>query len=319
MTIEEYRERYPDSDTLPESIRTKLVEANKEKWNSPGYRDRVSKSISDTITMQWKDGKYPRRQSKDHIMKRVDSARFTKQKNPEKYRGKNNSNYNPKIDQFIAGNTNKHLCACGCGEYIVIKRNHYHEGIPRFIKNHHTRGKNNHNYGRHWTVSDEYRKRKSEMSIGINNPMYGRSHTDAAKQKMSERARERFENLEARILISCQRLGIERDEWTNFVSEDDDRRYNSIEYKDWRNSVFQRDNYTCQMCGVIGEKLNAHHIYKVSIYPELVFEINNGITLCYDCHFHKVNQHEEEYEIGLLSKIFDNKGKEIFGGDQQCQ
>ena len=40
----------------------------------------------------------------------------------------------------------------------------------------------------------------------------------------------------------------------------------------------------------------------------------NIIFNCYDCHFHKVNGHEKEYEIEFLSKIFDNKGINIFGG-----
>jgi len=314
MTIKEYKEKYPDFDILPESIHTRLVEANKEKWNRPGYKNRVSKSISDTITIQWRDGKYSRYQSEDHVMKRVASTRSTKQKNPEKYWGKNSSNYNSKIDQFIADNQGKHKCQCGCGGVIEIKRYHYNSGIPKFLYNHHSKGENNPNYGKHWTASDEYKKRRSEASIGPNNPMYGRSHTDDTKRKISEKAKKRFENLEARILISCRRLGIDRDEWVDFASGND-RYYYSKKYRDWRNSVFQRDNYTCQICNVIGGKLNAHHIYKVSMYPELIFEINNGITLCYNCHFHKVNQHEEEYKIELLSKIFDNKGREIFGGE----
>ena len=56
------------------------------------------------------------------------------------------------------------------------------------------------------------------------------------------------------------------------------------EYKEWRKAVFRRDNYTCQMCGKRGGKLVAHHKkrYRNAISERTVLE--NGITLCEDCH-----------------------------------
>jgi len=58
----------------------------------------------------------------------------------------------------------------------------------------------------------------------------------------------------------------------------------SREYKLWRKTVFERDNYTCVWCNYKGGNLNADHIKPFSLYPKLRFLIDNGRTLCSPCH-----------------------------------
>lgn len=59
----------------------------------------------------------------------------------------------------------------------------------------------------------------------------------------------------------------------------------SREYKAWRRAVFQRDHYTCQICGDNrGGNLRAHHIKSYSEHPELKHDVENGVTLCEKCH-----------------------------------
>jgi hypothetical protein len=67
----------------------------------------------------------------------------------------------------------------------------------------------------------------------------------------------------------------------------DIKRYHHVHdriYLEWRNGVFERDNYTCQACGQIGGDLQAHHIRSWAEYPDLRYVIDNGLTLCIPCH-----------------------------------
>lgn len=61
---------------------------------------------------------------------------------------------------------------------------------------------------------------------------------------------------------------------------------NRIDCYEWRDSIFERDNYTCQDCGSSGDEvlIHAHHIKGWNEYPDLRLEISNGITLCSSCH-----------------------------------
>ena len=47
-----------------------------------------------------------------------------------------NPNYRA-LDKWVAEEQGKHLCACGCGKAILIRKDHHSMGIPRFIPNHH--------------------------------------------------------------------------------------------------------------------------------------------------------------------------------------
>ena len=49
-------------------------------------------------------------------------------------------------------------------------------------------------------------------------------------------------------------------------AEEDGRDRNAPEYKLWRLSVLERDDFTCQECKERGGRLNAHHI-KLSLLP----------------------------------------------------
>ena len=62
----------------------------------------------------------------------------------------------------------------------------------------------------------------------------------------------------------------------------DDRE--SDRYKRWRKYIYERDNKTCQWCGINDLPMFAHHIKSWKNNPELRFETENGILLCQLCH-----------------------------------
>jgi hypothetical protein len=72
--------------------------------------------------------------------------------------------------------------------------------------------------------------------------------------------------------------------WEGGITSIQKKTRNSLEYKQWRISVFERDNYTCQFCLKHGVELHAHHIRPFAAFPLLRFSKENGITLCSDCH-----------------------------------
>lgn len=77
-------------------------------------------------------------------------------------------------------------------------------------------------------------------------------------------------------------------------------RINDFRLKNWRKSVFERDDFTCQDCGVRGGELNAHHIKSWAEYPELRFCIDNGQTLCRKCHYKTASYGNKKIKKALV-------------------
>lgn len=63
--------------------------------------------------------------------------------------------------------------------------------------------------------------------------------------------------------------------------EDSDRKYR--EYAQWKKLVLERDRYVCQACNS-DKNLVVHHINSFKLFPLERTILNNGITLCVDCH-----------------------------------
>lgn len=72
--------------------------------------------------------------------------------------------------------------------------------------------------------------------------------------------------------------------WRGGVTEVD--RLDRVKFrKKIQKKVFERDDYTCQMCGEKWCALQVDHIQPWAEYVELRFDINNCRTLCMACHY----------------------------------
>jgi 5-methylcytosine-specific restriction endonuclease McrA len=114
----------------------------------------------------------------------------------------------------------------------------------------------------------------TERRQKISKASQGRKHTEETKRKISEAKRDPLRPV-YRAVREC---------------------YKS---REWRVSIFKRDNYTCVICKIRGGTLNADHYPKrfvdilrknniISVEQALdldeLWNIENGRTLCVKCH-----------------------------------
>lgn len=126
----------------------------------------------------------------------------------------------------------------------------------------------------------------------------GHKQTEDAKKKIGRAARNRIVSKETREKSSNSHRGEKCHWWKGGKTAVAKLIRVSFKYRQWRSDVFTRDNYTCLFCNVRGGKLEADHIKRLSdiiteydiktqedIYNcEELWDINNGRTLCIDCH-----------------------------------
>jgi len=183
-------------------------------------------------------------------------------------------------------------------------------------------GKNHPMFGKHH--SEGTKRKISEALKGKDNHQLGRHHSEETKQKLREANLGKKVSEETRRKLSLAnkgkklRLGSTITEehkkkiglaskgkkncnWKGGITPINEKIRKSPKYNNWRTEVFEKDNYTCQKCGQIGGNLRAHHIKSFSNYPELRFEVSNGLTLCEDCH--KETDNYGERVKSLIGKL----------------
>jgi HNH endonuclease len=101
-------------------------------------------------------------------------------------------------------------------------------------------------------------------------------------------------------IVNANFIGEKNPNWKGGVTLIKDQLRKSIEWKNWRESVFKRDKFTCQECGYNkGGNLQPHHIIPIRECMIDIFNMKNGITLCRPCHMKTVY-----YESSFAEKYF---------------
>ena len=127
-------------------------------------------------------------------------------------------------------------------------------------------------------------------------------------KKLSEKNKENIRKAQLRIGNRPPiKSGKEHYNWKGGITPLNDKIRKSIEYKLWRKSVFERDNFICQKYGTSGGKLIAHHINNFAEKEDLRLAIDNGITLSEKAHkeFHRlygIKNNTQEQLIEFLIK-----------------
>lgn len=81
-----------------------------------------------------------------------------------------------------------------------------------------------------------------------------------------------------------ERSGENHHYWKGGITPENEKIRKSSDYSNWRKSIFERDEFKCVLCLKKGGCLNADHIMPFSTHPELRFNLENGRTLCKECH-----------------------------------
>jgi len=117
-------------------------------------------------------------------------------------------------------------------------------------------------------------------------------------KKVSDKSyrRKKFCSKECKDLYSHLMRG--ENHW-NYKGKNDKLQRTWSQYKEWHRKVLEKDNFTCQVCGKRGGKLEVHHIKSFADYPDLRFEVSNGIAVHKTCHLailHKWNINPDSWK-----------------------
>jgi 5-methylcytosine-specific restriction endonuclease McrA len=182
------------------------------------------------------------------------------------------------------------ICSIVSGEqHHFYGKTHTNETIIKMKKNHiNLSGTRSPFYGKKHSTETKEKNRMAHI---------GKVHSDKTKAKISKANKDKKCSNQTKVKMSesAKQKPPVSDETKKKMSENRANIFsqNNPRYIDgrsfWIREVKERDNYTCQVCGknktCLGfRQLHAHHIKSKKQHPELMYDLDNGITLCNRCH-----------------------------------
>lgn len=121
--------------------------------------------------------------------------------------------------------------------------------------------------------------------------LLGTKHSDETRKKMSEKAKNRFSVIQNHPRYKTDRSSLAKRQQRNDSA-----------YFAWRRDVWSRDKFKCKISdGNCSGRIEAHHILSWKDYPELRYEVNNGITLCH--HHHPKKRVDEQKLLPYFKEL----------------
>ena len=123
---------------------------------------------------------------------------------------------------------------------------------------------------------------------------------------------------------SCSDVAAVRYRGTRHPRYNPDSRHRGrgTKYEKWCDIVLARDNHTCRDCGAQNVELHAHHIHSFKDHPNLRFDADNGLTLCYRCHWrvHGIDGSDNGRQLAAPVEILLGKkmGRRWIGTCREC-
>lgn len=150
------------------------------------------------------------------------------------------------------------------------------------------------------SMSEETKKKVSDAKKGCVSSMKGKKHKPESKEKM------RLAKLGKKNIANSLKIGELNPRWIidrSKLKKSEDRRLN-VAYQYWAKQVKTRDGFKCKISNSDCKgRLEAHHILSWRKYPELRYDINNGISLC--SHHHPKKYSEEERLSPYFKKLIN--------------
>jgi len=149
------------------------------------------------------------------------------------------------------------------------------------------------------SYGDEWKRKISENHAdvsGENNPMWGRKRSQKLKDAVSQANKGRVHTNYVKPMLGKKhtpetiekmrlaQLGPKSNNWQGGKTHKHKLMRSTSRYRSWRTAVYERDDYTCVTCGVKGGRINADHIEPLSKNEEKAYDLDNGRTLCVECH-----------------------------------